>query len=249
MTQRQRTIEERRVTGMPLGRHVFHDERSKEYAAEQASRIKAVSHAYHGLPLDQADVGSCTGEALCGALNTDPDSAQLKATVQGHVFTQPDAYKVYALETKNEGQPWVQGDPGSPDPGGTGLWVCKAARQLGWITSYRHAFGLQSALRALVLRPNIWGINWYEGFDTPEYESGVVRISGQIRGGHEILAREIILKGQPIPGAPVTAPDDLVGFVQSWGTWGLNGTGRFYATFGDLDRLLSEQGDVTVPIP
>jgi len=232
MTDRQRTIEEHPADGMRLGRHVFHDERSKDYEAAQATRIKSVSHSFHGLPLDQGDVGSCTAEATCGALNTMPTSGRLKGAVAGHTFTQDDAYKLYGLETQNEGEPWPPNDPG-----GTGLWVCKAAKQEGWISAYHHAFGLQMALRALVLRPNIWGFNWYQGFDSPDPETGLVKISGQIRGGHEILAVEIL------------ADKQLVGFVNSWGSWGLDGTGRFYVGFGDLERLLGEQGDVTVPMP
>lgn len=230
MTERQRMIEEQPVEGMRLGRHVFHDERSKDYEAAQASKIKSVKHASHGLPLDQADVGSCTAEATCGALNTDPDAGKLKGSVKGHTFTQDDAYKLYGLETKNEGQPWPPNDPG-----GTGLWVCKAARELGWISSYHHAFGFQMALKALVLRPNIWGINWYSGFDNPDSD-GLVKLTGEIRGGHEIVAVEIDTKRQ------------VVGFVNSWGPdWGLGG--MFYAGYGDLEQLLSEQGDVTVPMP
>lgn len=232
MTERQHTIEEQVAEGMRLGRHVFHDERSKDYPAEEAARPKSVSHAFRGLPLDQGDVGSCTAEALSGALNTDPDWAALKGSVKGHTFTQDDAYKLYGLETKNEGQPWPPNDPG-----GTGLWVCKAAKELGWISSYRHTFSFTSALKALVLRPNIWGVNWYSSFDTPD-ENGLVTITSDayVRGGHEILAVEIVAEKQ------------LVGFVNSWGTsWGK--TGRFWVGYGDCERLLSEQGDVTVPMP
>lgn len=231
MTERQRIIPEDVIEDKRLGRHVFHDERSKNYEAAQAAKVKSVSHAFHGLPLDQGAVGSCTAEAACGALNTKPTSDKLKGAVAGHIFTQDDAYKLYGLETENEGEPWPPNDPG-----GTGLWVCKAAKQLGWISSYHHAFGLQMALRALVLRPNIWGMNWYQGFDHPD-KDGLVKISGQVRGGHEILAVEI------------DAGQQMVGFVNSWGAWGLDGTGRFYVGFGDLERLLGEQGDVTVPMP
>lgn len=232
MTERQRRITEETGSGLGrLGRHVFHDERSKDFPAETASKVKDVNHASQGLPLDQGDVGSCTAEALCGALNTAPDSGKLKGSVKGHVFTQDDAYKLYGRETADEGEPWPPNDPG-----GTGLWVCKAAKELGWITSYKHAFGFEQALAALVLRPNIWGVNWYSGFDSPDGD-GLVKISGGIRGGHEIVAVEIRLNEQ------------LVGFVNSWGSWGLDGTGKFYIGFGDCERLLSEQGDVTVPMP
>jgi hypothetical protein len=244
MSEREYRITEDVIEDKRLGRHVFHDERSKGFAAEEASKIKPVRHDSEGLPLDQADIGSCTAEATCAALNTDPDAGKLSGDMKGHVFTQDDAYTLYKRETKNEGEPWPPNDPG-----GTGLWVCKAAKQMGWIKSYHHAFGLQAALKALVLRPNIWGINWYQGYDDPDPATGIVKVSGSIRGGHEICATEIILKGGDIPGTTEKAPADLVGFVNSWGAWGLDGTGRFYATFTDLDRLLGEQGDVTVPMP
>jgi hypothetical protein len=247
MTERQYLIQEHAVEGRRLGRSVLHDERSKDFPAEQAGTVKAVDHESHGLPLDQDGAGSCTAEATCAALNTAPDAAKEK----GRTFTQTDAFRLYALETQLEGQPWIQGDPSSPDPGGTGLMVCKAAKQLGWIRSYRHAFGLEHAVKALVLRPNIWGVNWYSSMDDPDPATGIITISpgAFIRGGHEICATRIVPRGSTIPGTEETAPDDLAGFWQSWGRWGLNGTGRFFMSFGDLDRLLSEDGDVTVPLP
>jgi hypothetical protein len=226
-----RHITEHKLDDKRLGRHVAHDPRSWDHQAGKASKIRDVKHDSTGLPLDQADVGSCTAEATCGALNTQPDTGKLKGEVKGHTFTQDDAYKLYGLETRLEGEPWPPNDPG-----GTGLYVCKAAKQLGWITSYKHAFGFEHALAALVLRPNIWGVNWYGGFDDPDPETGIVRISGEIRGGHEIVAVEIRLNEQ------------LVGFINSWGPgWGLDG--RFFVGFGDCERLLAEQGDVTVPMP
>lgn len=234
MADRRELIPEQVIDGKRLGRHIWHDERSRDYEAEQAPRIRDVNHASQGLPLDQADVGSCTAEALCAALNSQPDSAQVKGQMQGHIFTQDDAYHLYGRETSDEGQPWPP-----DDPGGTGLAVCKAAKELGWITSYKHTFSAMAALKALVLRPVIMGMNWYTSFDDPDPATGIVRITpgATVRGGHEVCAVEI------------KAAEQLVGFWQSWGRWGLNGTGRFYIGFGDIERLLSEQGDVTVPVP
>lgn len=219
-------LPETRVEGKRLGRHVKHDPRSREFQADRATQIVSVTHQATGLPLDQGHVGSCTANALCGALNSAPDFDGSR------VLTEDDALRVYELETKLEGQPYPPNDPG-----GSGLMVCKAAVQMGMITSYQHAFGVQHALEALVVRPVITGINWYSSFDTPDPGSGLVEVTAgaTIRGGHEIVADGI------------DADNHLVWFWNSWGTrFGV--AGRFCMTFDTWDRLLQEQGDVTVPL-
>lgn len=212
--------------GMRLGRHVEHDPRSLEFAANRASQIKSVKHRATGLPLDQGEIGSCTANALCGSLDSAPDFTGSTP------LTEHDAVKIYELETNLEGQPYPPNDPG-----GSGLMVCKAAKQLGLITSYRHAFGLQHALEALVLRPVITGIKWYGSFDSPDPASGLVKLdpSSPVRGGHEIVADEIDAEGK------------LVWFWNSWGAQYALG-GRFCMAWDTWGALLEEQGDVTVPL-
>jgi hypothetical protein len=218
-------LSERNVPGRRLGRHVLHDERSRQYPAALAP-LTSVRHAAVGLPLNQGEIGSCTANALCGALDSEPDNEGQPALIE------EDAVKLYELETQLEGKPYPENDPG-----GTGLMVCKAAQQRGLITSYQHAFGLQQALEALVVRPVITGIPWYTSFDTPDPETGMVTIApdATIRGGHEIVADEI------------DAPNELVWFWNSWGPmWGKEG--RFCMKFATWDLLLKQRGDVTVPV-
>jgi hypothetical protein len=218
-------IPEHHVEGRRLGRHVVHDPRSRDYVAKQASQVVSVKHQAHGLPLNQGQIGSCTANALCGALDSDPDFTG------GTPLTEDNAVAVYELETKLEGQPYPPNDPG-----GSGLMVCKAAKQMGLISSYSHAFGIDQALQALVLRPVITGINWYSSFDTPD-ANGLVQIAADatVRGGHEIVADEI------------DADNKLVWFWNSWGDgWGVQG--RFCMSFDTWDQLLQERGDVTVPV-
>lgn len=213
------------VPGKRLGRHVLHDERSREFPAERATTLTSVQHEATGLPLDQGQIGSCTANALCGALNSVPDN------VSGRLYAEADAVDLYKLETKMEHQPYPPNDPG-----GTGLMVCKAARQMGWITGYQHAFGIDHALQALVLRPVITGVNWYTSFDEPD-PSGLVTIKpgASVRGGHEVVADGI------------DAPNRLVWFWNSWGPSFGQG-GRFCMSFDTWAQLLREQGDVTVPL-
>jgi hypothetical protein len=218
-------LPERALPNMRLGRHVLHDERSREYVAA-GEPIKSVKHAAQGLPLNQGEIGSCTANALCGALDSEPD-------LGGHqVLAEREAVNLYGVETKLEGKPYPPNDPG-----GSGLMVCKAAKQLGLITGYQHAFGVKAALEALVVRPVITGIPWYTSFDQPDPETGEVTLApgATIRGGHEIVADEI------------DAPGKLVWFWNSWGpTWGKEG--RFCMKFETWDQVLQQQGDVTVPI-
>jgi len=220
------TLPEGQVEGKRLGRHVKHDPRSLDFQAGLAPKIISVTHQATGLPLDQGKLGSCTANALCGALDSAPDFNGATTLNEG------DAIRVYELETKIEGKPYPPNDPG-----GSGLMVCKAAKQLGMITAYQHAFGIQHALQALVMRPVITGVNWYSSFDTPDPQTGMVQLTAgaTVRGGHEIVADGI------------DADKQLVWFWNSWGTqYGLGG--RFCMTFDTWDRLLQEQGDVTVPV-
>jgi hypothetical protein len=218
-------LDEHPVAGKRLGRHVHHDPESLGYAAEQAPAIVSVTHKATGLPLNQGEIGSCTANALCGALDSAPDFAG------GTPLKETDAVDLYELETKLEGEPYPPNDPG-----GSGLMVCKAAKQRGLISSYKHAFGIEHALKALVLRPVITGIQWYTSFDTPNAEGLVEQAPGAtVRGGHEIVADAI------------DAEKQLVWFWNSWGTqYGVGG--RFCMSFETWGQLLKEQGDVTVPV-
>ena len=225
-------IPEQVVPGRRLGRHIDHDPRSLDYQAELAPLIRDCNHVAHGLPLDQGNVGACTAFALCGAQNADPHYPlpYKPHLVSGTPLQNADALALYTRETADEGQPWP-----ANDPGGSGLAVCKAARELGWLVRYAHTFDLDSALRALVMRPIIVGMNWYDSFDQPD-TNGHVAISpdAQVRGGHEVCATQIVTASQ------------LVVFWNSWG-FGYGLGGQFAMTYATLERLLAEQGDVTVP--
>jgi hypothetical protein len=223
----KRIIPESFVQGWPLGRHVEHDDLSRNFPAQLAPEVVDVNHSSWGLPLNQLETGKCTAEAFCGARNTRPDRWLRRGP-----FTDADSTRLYIQETTDEGEPYPQFDPG-----GSGLAVCKAARELGWCSSYTHTFSFNDALLALVVRPVMTGINWYDSFDKPD-STGLVTISpdAQVRGGHEVFAHQII------------TAESLVIFWNSWGTdYGVGG--QFCMQYATWDRLLSEQGDVTVPVP
>ena len=179
-------------------------------------------HKRHCAPFDQGELGSCTGNVEAGLLMTEP------LYQKGRVLTEEDAVKLYSQATHNDR---LKGMYPPDDTGSSGLAVMKAAKQLGYITRYDHAFGLQQALEALVLNPVITGVNWYEGFDSPD-SKGMVKISGGIRGGHEF---EVV---------GVDAENRTVRACNSWGSaWGDGG--HFQFSWETWDQLLQEQGDVT----
>lgn len=221
-----RRIDEHKLDGLRLGRHVEHDPRSRAYLAEMsAGPLVTVHHRRYGRAFDQGQVGSCTGNATAGAINTKP--IHVPGT---HLLTEEDALTIYEHASALDNVP---GEYPPDDTGSSGLAAAKAAKAAGWITSYRHAFGIADALRALQLAPVITGVDWFEGFDDPD-DNGFVNIRGQVRGGHEF---EVL--------GYVHADPAYVVCENSWGVeWG--DRGRFRMTVDTWARLLSAQGDVTV---
>lgn len=225
-----RHIPEHRVEGKPLGRHVEHDPRSRNFAVGVVTApalFRTVHHMRYGGVFDQGNLGSCTGNATAGAVNTRP------LHVKGHVLTEADAVAIYELATKIDD---IDGAYPPDDTGSSGLAAAKAAQQMHLIDSYRHAFSIEEALSALQDKPVITGVDWYEGFDEPD-ASGLVKIAGQVRGGHEFEVLGFEYR--------TTLDESLVIAENSWNaTWGKKG--RFMFTVATWRQLLDAQGDVTI---
>jgi hypothetical protein len=220
------------MTDYALGRRVNHDPRSRAFGIAPvlvASETALVTKTWtkYGPVLDQGSVGSCTGNAMAHALNC--KGLHRKGT---KLLNEDDALKLYSMATARD--PWP-GEYPPADTGSSGLAVCKAAQELGYIRGYRHAFSTGEALGALMLSPIIVGTNWYESMFEPD-EDGFVKAEGQIVGGHEYC-----ITGVNVRREYVTA-------VNSWGRgWGLKG--KFRISFELFDRLLNEEGDATIPLP
>ncbi|WP_377271936.1 hypothetical protein [Peterkaempfera sp. SMS 1(5)a] len=226
--------------GGRLGRHVEHDPRSRVYALSEDLLPGTYTSAVHTVRipvLDQGSLGSCTGNAAEALAGCDPLYGAIPASVAARptgdaAADERQAVALYSAATKLDS---VRGQYPPTDTGSTGLAVAKAAQAAGLISGYQHAFSLDSALKALTASPLIVGVNWYEGFDSPDAQ-GRVSISGSVRGGHEFL-----LYGLDADGRRVLARN-------SWGEgWGASGCFSF--SFDDFGRLLSEQGDVTLFVP
>ncbi len=219
------TLRETIVAGHRLGRHVQHDPRSRQFPAA-VKPIADVKHLRHVAPFDQGQLGSCTGNAMAGALMTDP------YFVAGRAFDEQTAVGLYEMATHYDSQP---GSYPPDDTGSTGLAVAKAAKKDGYITAYSHAFGFQHALGALSAGPVIAGISWYTSFDKPLPTGECPLTAGAtVRGGHEIE-----LFGLDVEQKQIWA-------YQSWGpSWGGLGNGTFWFSYDTFDQLLADKGDVT----
>lgn len=216
--------------GGPLGRHVEHDERSRDFPFFlRFGSPQPVLHRRHAPILNQGlpapGLGSCTGNALEGALGTEP----LHKRYERH--TEKKAVRLYSAATTIDE---FVGEYPPEDTGSSGLAVCKAGVQLERLTAYRWAFGIEQALEALRTSAVITGLDWLEGFDQPD-SRGLVKLEGQRRGGHEFVVR-----GHDPSLAEVFCDN-------SWGPgWGLRGSFRMRVK--DWAALLERDGDVTVPI-
>lgn len=211
-----------------LGRIVNHDERSKMFAFN-TSDIQLVNTTHERLvPIfDQGQVGSCTGNAGIGAINTVPFPLNEK------VYT-PDEAGAVALYSDAEK---IDGGEGYPpeDQGSSGLSIAKVLLNAGLISGYQHTFTLNDALKALTQYPFITGVPWYSAMFSPDLD-GRVHPNGILEGGHEIEAYRL------------DVDNGRIWFHNSWGTsWGVNGD--FYLTWEDFAFLLNHQGDVTVLLP
>lgn len=222
------------IPHIKLGRHVEHDERSRDFAWEDSVEgLVYTIHQHNGNVLDQGHVGSCTGNAEVDALMFAPNYQT------GRDLVEKDALAVYSKATKLDG---YKGVYPPTDTGSSGLAANKAAKAMEYISSYKHAFSLNAAHNAIMTRPFITGTVWTSGMFTPAYDGEVIP-TGQVVGGHEYCC----FGYEPATGRNW--------FLNSWGTnWGVGNHGAgipggaFWMSDANYKALLANKGDVTIPI-
>lgn len=227
-------IEEQVVAGKRLGRHIMLDSRSALYPVQEAEQAQLADRLWtrHIPILDQGDLGSCTGNGETGNLGTTPLWEALPANHP--TLDEKEAVVLYSAATKLD--PYAGTYPPT-DTGSDGTSVSKAAKNAGLISGYLNAATIMAMQTALQTGPVIIGINWYDSFDEPD-SNGLITITknASIRGGHEPMLRGVDLEKQQFFGD------------NSWSdTWGNKGS--FLLSFADMERLLSESGDCTQPLP
>ena len=217
--------------GLGLGRNVNHDSRSRRFPVRADKPITSVRWERRVPIFNQSDLGSCTGNAGLGCMGTDPFFGTV-ANGQPWVFDQAGAVDLYSAATTLDA---FFGTYPPTDTGSDGLSIAKVLQSQGWISGYTHAFGLEQFLSGLMSAPCIVGTEWTEAMSFPDAE-GVVRVIGQVQGGHEYCA------------VGFEADRDLVWFANSWGPeWAKDG--YFAMTTQDFGALLARNGDATFFTP
>lgn len=242
MTIFRKELHEIAVPSRRLGRHVAQDPKSKNFPAPESATIFSVNHAIPtDLPLDQGNLGSCTGNAMTGMLVTEPFITNTLRVSGGRLLNEDDAVHLYGQATRLD---HYKGVYPPNDTGSSGLAVCKAAQKDGYLNGYAWCFGLEHAVRTLVLQPCIAGTEWLSGMDSPD-ANGVVHVTGNVRGGHEYLLCELVIANEHGGNIPqlLADPANLIGAENSWGPAFAKG-GRFYIPIPEFGQLLKSHGDV-----
>jgi len=237
-----------------LGRHVGHDDRNLAYRTTFRTPAYTDKVWPDSAPvLNQAAVGSCTGETVADIINTEffaPVRNKGNAARDANGFlTQADAYGFYHQATVNN----ANGDPSQiwqpNDVGSTGPAAAQAGVQAGFFDRYQHCFTFEEFQATLEQQPVMLGTAWTN--DMFRYDaSGVVTVGSldpsNIGGGHEYMARAILYtKGLVLCRNHWYAEDN----VTPWNPLndGVKLPGEFYIKLTDIPALLAQQGDVTVP--
>ena len=213
-----------------LGRLPQFDARSRAFPIRSLVAAKPPrSYTWScGVTIDQGMEGSCVGHAWAHELAARP---RVIPGV-GHDFARRVYFDAQRIDE------WDGGAyPGAaPFYEGTSVLAgAKVVKALGAMDEYRWAFGLSDLILAVgYAGPAVLGINWYEGMFDPD-PSGLVRVSGDVAGGHAIVANGVSVKRR------------LVRLHNSWGPgWGVGG--HAFIGWDDLERLLHEQGEACIPV-
>lgn len=199
-----------------------------------------------GVNLDQGPDGACVGFAWA------QEAAAKPVPIGTDYSTAMALYK--AAQKIDE---W----PGEGYSGTSVLAGAKVAQQYGWLVEYRWAFTAPDRLSAISRKgPAVLGVNWYDGLFYPDAEGNVL-VTGQVAGGHAILARAVRLVWQPGTLSAQKRSKDWYTFLDrkaskvllhnSWGPgWGGTdkGPGTAWISVEDFDRLMGEQGECCIPV-
>jgi len=204
-----------------------YDERSRAYAAAPGvTKLPTSGRLWeHGPVLDQGAEGACVGFGCAGEAAAQP-------------VPLPDVTDEWALAFYRQAQQLDEW-PGEAYSGTSVLAGCLAGRERGLWSGFRWAFSAAELAAAVVEQgPAVIGVQWRAGmYEAP---GGVVKVEGQVVGGHCLLVLGFL------PSVPEL--DDAPGFLwlNSWGEdYGVAGTAWISVT--DLQALVDAGAELAIP--
>jgi hypothetical protein len=224
------------VPGRRLGRNLSHDIRSVPFRVNRTATPKSVKWERHIPILDQGNIGKCVADTGADRLGTGPIWDTLDAGLKKILSTVATAElwtsDLYRELTRSDDYPgaWEPDDTGSD-----GNTLGKVFTKRGLANGWQHIMSISEAHAAIQQGPFAAGTMWLSDMDSPGPD-GVVRVSGNERGGHEYLCDEYDLSR------------DLWWFANHW-TEGYGLRGRFAYDTPGFQKLLDMQGDATVLVP
>jgi hypothetical protein len=227
-----------------LGRHQEHDERAWHFPTPWSKPQNISKFWTTAAPiLDQGNVGSCTGNTVVDVVNTDLFTPIRTAKNHGNYLVEADALNIYSkgtyLSAIGGGQTYPPDDPGC-----TGPAVAKAAEDLGLFDKYLHCFNWDQFCATIEQTPVMLGTPWTQQMFDPD-QDGFCRVGdindSTLAGGHEYMGRAIDYEN-----TRVLCRNH---WNAQWNPEQIDqkDPGEFWLSFTDLQSLLQNGGDVTVP--
>lgn len=221
------------------------DEKSRGFAAISPTDTRAFrSYTWScGVYNDQGQEGACVGFAWTHELCARP-----KVVLRDADFALEIYHRARVLDQ------W----PGEDYSGTSVLAGVKAIQEIEnslgnpLIREYRWGFGIQDVLRIIGYQgPVVLGINWYYDMYFPSIGTNFIKPTGDIVGGHAILANGVRIvrldKTKPATWDNVDQDLSWVRLHNSWGT-GYGDGGDAFITVRDLDTLLQNDGEACIPV-
>lgn len=206
-----------------LDRLVEFDEKSRAFPIRTLLPAKTPrSYTWRGYRvLDQGREGACVGFGWAHELLARP------VVIQG--VTEQTALDIYHRAQQ------LDEYPGENYSGTSVLAGAKTVSEKHYLDEFRWGFSLNDLILTLGYHgPVVLGLNWYTGMMNTDAD-GRIHVTGQIEGGHCVLADSVRVAARTISGP------------NSWGyDWGLSG--RWTISFDDMERLLGEQGEQCIPV-
>lgn len=214
-----------------LGRIAAPDERDRLHPMRALLPRRVVRPPWRYWPfpwpsLDQGNTGTCVGHGWKHKVMGPPGPTSKP-------WAEPTAFTIYYECTQVD--EWAGNDNGDLQFGTSVRAGAKVLQSRGVITEYTWCWDVDTCLDFLLTKgPVVIGVNFYDGMFGLD-PAGFMRVGGGLAGGHCMLLLGANERTRAVRG------------LNSWGAgWGQNG--RFWMTYDDLARLISEDGEACAAV-